>query len=81
MGAHGTEVDYQRALELELKARGPEYEREVEVPIAYDGKVVAERRVDFLIWDEKDELLAAKWVRLVESYFGAGHLAPAAWQG
>ena len=57
MGVHCMEVDYQRALELELKKRGLEYEREVEVPVAYDGQVVTRRRVDFLIWDGEDELL------------------------
>ena len=57
MGVHCMEVDYQRALELELKARGLEYEREVEIPVAYDGQVVTTRRVDFVIRDGRDELL------------------------
>ena len=57
MGVHCMEVDYQRALELELKARGLEYQREVEVPVAYEGHVVTTRRVDFLIWDAHDEVL------------------------
>jgi GxxExxY protein len=29
----------------------------VEIPIAYDGVVVTKRRVDFVIWDNTDELL------------------------
>ena len=36
------------------------FQREVEIPIAYDGVVVTKRRVDFVIWDaanESDELL------------------------
>ncbi len=57
MGVHCMEVDYQRAHELELKARGLEYEREVEVPVTYDGHVVTTQRVDFLIWDAHDEVL------------------------
>ncbi len=57
MGVHCMEVDYQRALALELKARGLEYEREVEIPVSYDGRVVTNRRVDFVIWDEHDEVL------------------------
>lgn len=57
MGVHCMEVDYQRALELELKARGLQYEREVEIPVAYDGQVVTKRRVDFVISDGHDELL------------------------
>jgi len=45
LGVHCMEVDYQRALEEALKKRGLEYEREVEVPITYDEKVVTKRRV------------------------------------
>jgi len=33
---HCMEVDYQRALKLALPKRGLEFEREVEIPIAYD---------------------------------------------
>jgi len=51
------EVDYQRALELALPKRGLRFEREVEIPIAYDGVVVTKRRVDFVIWDDQDELI------------------------
>jgi GxxExxY protein len=51
------EVDYQRALALELRKRGIQFQREFEIPITYDGVVVTRRRVDFLIWDDTDELL------------------------
>jgi GxxExxY protein len=51
------EVDYQRALALELKKRGIEFQREFEIPIHYDGVVVTHRRVDFLIWAKQDKLL------------------------
>jgi GxxExxY protein len=51
------EVDYQRALELALRKRGLEYQREVDVPIAFDGVVVTKRRVDFVIWQADQELL------------------------
>jgi len=51
------EVDYQRALEIELRKRGLEFQREFEIPILYDGIVVTRRRVDFLIWNDTDELL------------------------
>ena len=37
LGLHCMEVDYQRALELALPKKGLEYQREVEIPIAYDG--------------------------------------------
>jgi GxxExxY protein len=57
LGVHCMEVDYQRALALALPKRGLEYQREVEIPIAYDGVVVTRRRVDFVIWNEEGELL------------------------
>lgn len=57
LGVHCMEVDYQRALEIELSKRGLAWQREVEVPITYDGVVVTKRRVDFLISDDQDELI------------------------
>ncbi len=57
LGVHCMEVDYQRALELALRKRGLEFQREVEVPIAFDEVVVTKRRVDFVIWDGSQELL------------------------
>lgn len=51
------EVDYQRALELALPKRGLEFEREVEIPVVYDGVVVTKRRVDFVIWAGAAQLL------------------------
>lgn len=57
LGLHCMEVDYQRALELALPKHGLAFQREVEIPIAYDGVVVTKRRVDFVIWDDVDELL------------------------
>ena len=61
LGLHCTEADYQRALELALPKHGVEFEREVEIPIAYDGVVVTKRRVDFVLSNETHEwLLEAK---------------------
>ena len=57
LGVHCMEVDHQRALELALPKRGLQFQREVEIPIAYDGVVITKRRVDFVIWDDSDELL------------------------
>jgi GxxExxY protein len=60
LGVHCTEIDYQRALELALAKRGLGFEREVEVPIAFDGVIVTKRRVDFVVWTDppaKDELI------------------------
>lgn len=50
------EVDYQRALEIALPKFGVQFQREVEIPIVYDGVTVTKRRVDFKCWDALDEL-------------------------
>ena len=50
-------MDYQRALVLALPKEGLTFERECEVPIAYDDVIVTHRRVDFVIWDGHDELM------------------------
>ena len=57
MGVHCMEVDYQRALEIALSKRGLTWQREVEIPIAYDGIVVTKRRVDFVIAEGADQLI------------------------
>jgi GxxExxY protein len=57
LGVHCMEVDYQRALELALPKYEVQFQREVEIPIAYDGVVVTKRRVDFIVWDGAAELL------------------------
>jgi len=59
------EVDYQRALELALGKRGLRFEREVEVPIAFDGVTITKRRVDFVIGDDTDELILETKARSV----------------
>jgi GxxExxY protein len=41
---------------LALPRRGLEYQREVEIPIAYDGVVVTRRRADFVGRNEEGEL-------------------------
>ena len=51
------EVDYQRALEIALSKRGLTWQREVEIPLAYDDIVITKRRVDFVIEDGKDQLI------------------------
>jgi len=51
------EVDYQRALEIALSKRGLTWQREVDIPITYDGVVVTKRRVDYVIQDGNDQLI------------------------
>lgn len=57
LGLHCMEVDYQRALTIALTKLGLTWEREVPVPIEYDGVVITKWRIDFLISDEQDELI------------------------
>jgi GxxExxY protein len=57
LGVHCMEVDYQRALEIALSKRGLIWQREVDIPITYDGVVITKRRVDFVIEDRKDQLI------------------------
>ena len=40
-----------------MSKRGLDWQREVEIPITYDGIVVTNRRVDFVIEDGKDQLI------------------------
>ena len=57
LGIHCTEVDYQRALALALPKHGLQFQREVEIPLTYDEVVITKRRVDFVIWNDTEELL------------------------
>jgi len=43
------EVIYQRALEIEMRLAGINYQREFEMPIYYRDKQIGTRRVDFLV--------------------------------
>jgi GxxExxY protein len=42
------EVIYQRALAIELLDSGIKFARELSMPVYYKGKIIGERRVDFL---------------------------------
>ncbi|MGV3601350.1 MAG: GxxExxY protein [Dyadobacter fermentans] len=43
------EVIYQRALAIEFENQGVEFQRELEMPLFYDGIRIGSRRVDFLV--------------------------------
>ena len=43
------EVIYQRAMVIEMRKQNLSFEREVEVPIFYDGEHIGTRRVDFIV--------------------------------
>jgi GxxExxY protein len=46
------EVIYQRALAIEMNKAGLSFQRELEMPIFYDGEQIGTRRVDFLVEDK-----------------------------
>lgn len=46
------EVIYQRAMALEMSKEGLSFQRELEMPIHYDGEEIGTRRVDFLVEDK-----------------------------
>jgi GxxExxY protein len=43
------EVIYQRALQIEMGKFGLQFQRELSMPIHYDGRKIGERRVDFFV--------------------------------
>jgi GxxExxY protein len=46
------EVIYQRALAIEMTKQGLSFQREMEMPIFYDGQDIGTRRVDFFVEDK-----------------------------
>jgi GxxExxY protein len=65
------EVIYQRALAIEMKKQGLDFEREMEMHIYYDEIKIGTRRVDFFV--ESDIMVEIKAVIRLED----GHLAQA----
>lgn len=51
LGAGFQEVIYQRALEIEMKKSGLEFQRELQMTIFYDEIEIGTRRVDFFVED------------------------------
>lgn len=52
LGGGFLEKHYQRAVELELKNNNISYDKEVEVKLNYDGKLIGKYRIDFVIEDK-----------------------------
>jgi GxxExxY protein len=65
------EVIYQRALAIEMDKQGLSFQRELEMPIHYDGQEIGTRRVDFLV--EEKVMVELKALTKVEDV----HLAQA----
>ncbi len=51
LGSGFREITYQRALRLELEAKGLDFSREENIPIYYKGRKIDTRRVDFIVED------------------------------
>jgi len=64
MGNGFQEVIYQRALAIEMRKAGLEFDRELEMPLYYDGMRIGTRRVDFLV--EKMIMVELKAVVILE---------------
>jgi len=65
------EVIYQRALQIEMENQGLCFNREMEMPIFYEGIQIGTRRVDFFV--EEKIMVELKAVTLLEKI----HLAQA----
>ena len=64
LGLHYLEMIYQRALALELKTTGLNFNREIDVPIHYKGIKLDTRRADFVV---EDVLIEIKAKRILEN--------------
>jgi len=65
------EVIYQRALQIEMRLEGLEFQREMEMPIFYRDEQIGTRRVDFFV--ENEIMVELKAIILLEDV----HLAQA----
>jgi len=65
------EVIYQRALQIELRLEGLEFQREMEMPIFYRDEQIGKRRVDFFV--DGEIMVELKAIILLEDV----HLAQA----
>lgn len=65
------EVIYQRALSIEMRMQGLNYQREMEMTIFYEGVDIGTRRVDFFVEDkimvELKALIALEEVHLAQA--------------
>lgn len=67
LGPGFSEAVYERALEIELKKRGMEFERQKRFRVAYEGEPVGDFRADFVI--ENKVILELKAVSEVPGVF------------
>jgi GxxExxY protein len=78
LGSGFQELIYQRALSIEMSKQGLSFQREMEMPIYYDGQNIGTRRVDFFV-EEKimvelkaisilDNLHLAQTMNYLEAY-------------
>lgn len=65
------EVIYQRALAIEMKLEGLQFEREKEMPVMYKGYNIGTRRVDFFVEEKVMVELKAK-IKLEDVHLAQG---------
>lgn len=65
------EVIYQRALAIEMDKQGLSFERELEMPLYYEGQHIGGRRVDFLV-EEKVMVELKALVKLEDVHLAQG---------
>jgi len=65
------EVIYQRCLAIELEKSGIKYEREMEMPIYYEGFEVGTRRADFIV-EEKVMIELKAIIQLEDVHLAQG---------
>jgi GxxExxY protein len=72
------EIAYQRAVAIELEARGISYESERRVPVFFKGQVVCHHRIDLVVDDRLVlELKAVERLAPVHSAQAIGYLRAA----
>ena len=52
LGPGHLEAHYENALEIEFRARGIPFQRQVPIQLLYRGQLVGEGRLDFLLYDQ-----------------------------
>jgi len=71
LGCGFQELIYQRSLAMEMEKAGIKFQREFEMPVYYDNRIVGKRRADFLV----DNVISVE-IKAVAK-LGNAHLAQA----
>jgi GxxExxY protein len=80
LGPGFEEVVYQRALALELRAEGLDYQREVDIEVTYRGERVGRKRVDFEIEGVMVEIKAQSQLEPAHFVQALSYLKASGWK-